>query len=344
LGRIGSQVVIPYRGDEKDFEHLKVMGDLGQIVPSPWHARHKESTDRAIERSNVVVNLVAHNDDTKNFTIEQATVDSARQIAEAAAAASGVRRVIYVSCAGADAKAPSRYLRAKAEAERVSRSILGDKLTIVRCTTMFGDEDRFFHRIGRMSRQWPFIPRLPDRRLAPIYVSDVAESLVAIAQRDLGGVYELQGPSVYQQNELFERLCEVMRLRPTYVNVPDKLLTPAINLIGMWRNPIFTRDEWLARHVDEVFSGALPGLAALGVQPTYMEDVAIQTLRLYRRADLFYDVSSDSEHAAEAEMQARLAPPDFSKLKSPYDLSGRRARLLGDGDSSQQQQQQQERH
>ena len=33
LGRIGSQVVIPYRGDEHDYRHLKVMGDLGQIVP-----------------------------------------------------------------------------------------------------------------------------------------------------------------------------------------------------------------------------------------------------------------------------------------------------------------------
>jgi NADH dehydrogenase (ubiquinone) 1 alpha subcomplex subunit 9 len=333
LGRIGSQVVVPYRGSEKDFEHLKVMGDLGQIVPVPWHARHRESTERAIERSNVVVNLVAHNDDTKNFSIEQATVDTARAIAEAAAAAPGVHRVVFVSCAGADASAPSRYLRAKAEAERVSRSILGDKLTVVRTTTMFGDEDRFFHRIGRMARQWPFIPRLPDRRLAPVYVSDVAEALVAIAQRDLAGTYELQGPSVYQQNELFQRLCEVMRLRPTYVNVPDKLLTPAINLIGLWRNPIFTRDEWLARGVDEVFSGALPGLAALGVKATHMEDVAIQTLRLYRRAELFYDVSSDTEFEAEAEIRARLTPPDYSKLKSPYDVSARRARLLGDGEA-----------
>lgn len=324
-------MVVPYRGVEKDFEHLKVMGDLGQIVPWPWHARHSESTVRAVERSNVVVNLVAHNDDTKNFTIEQATVETARVIAEAAAAAPHVRRVVYVSCAGADAKAPSRYLRAKAEAERVSRAILGDKLTVVRATTLFGDEDRFFHRIGRMARQWPFIPRLPERRLAPVYVSDVAEALVAIAQRDLAGTYELQGPNVYNQNELFERLCEVMRLRPAYVDVPERLLTPAINLIGLWRNPIFTRDEWLARRVDEVFSGALPGLAALGVQPTYMEDVAIQTLRLYRRAELFYDVSSDSEAAAEAEMRARLAPPDYSNLKSPYDISSRRARLLGDG-------------
>jgi hypothetical protein len=138
---------------------------------------------------------------------------------------------------------------------------------------------------------------------------------------------------VYTQNELFERLCEVMRLRPTYVDVPERLLTPAINLIGLWRNPIFTRDEWLARGVDEVFSGALPGLAALGVQPTHMEDVAIQTLRLYRRAEMYYDVAGDDERAAIAEIEARRALPDYSKLRTPLDISDRRARLLGHGDA-----------
>ncbi len=32
LGRMGSQVVVPYRGDEHDYRHLCPMGDLGQIV------------------------------------------------------------------------------------------------------------------------------------------------------------------------------------------------------------------------------------------------------------------------------------------------------------------------
>ena len=31
-GRIGSQVVVPFRGDEHDYRHLRLMGDLGQVV------------------------------------------------------------------------------------------------------------------------------------------------------------------------------------------------------------------------------------------------------------------------------------------------------------------------
>lgn len=30
--RTGTQIIIPFRGAEDDFRHLRVMGDLGQIV------------------------------------------------------------------------------------------------------------------------------------------------------------------------------------------------------------------------------------------------------------------------------------------------------------------------
>ena len=32
LGRMGSQVIVPYRGDEHDYRHLRPMGDIGQVV------------------------------------------------------------------------------------------------------------------------------------------------------------------------------------------------------------------------------------------------------------------------------------------------------------------------
>ena len=32
LGRMGSQVVVPFRGDEHDYRHLRPMGDLGQVL------------------------------------------------------------------------------------------------------------------------------------------------------------------------------------------------------------------------------------------------------------------------------------------------------------------------
>jgi nucleoside-diphosphate-sugar epimerase len=91
------------------------MGDVGQIIPTPYHIRHKASVEKAVSRSNVVVNLVGKREcvlvalstslltvalldyDTKNFTIEEANLESARTIVEACAKAPNVKRVIYVS-------------------------------------------------------------------------------------------------------------------------------------------------------------------------------------------------------------------------------------------------------
>ncbi len=42
-GKIGSEVVVPYRGEESGWRHLKVMGDIGQISAIPFDIRDPQS-------------------------------------------------------------------------------------------------------------------------------------------------------------------------------------------------------------------------------------------------------------------------------------------------------------
>ncbi|XP_015685581.1 NADH dehydrogenase [ubiquinone] 1 alpha subcomplex subunit 9, mitochondrial-like, partial [Protobothrops mucrosquamatus] len=70
LGRIGSQVVIPYRCDEYDLLYLRPMGDLGQLIFMEWDARDKDSTWRAVENSHVVINLVGRDWETSRVQAE----------------------------------------------------------------------------------------------------------------------------------------------------------------------------------------------------------------------------------------------------------------------------------
>ncbi len=43
LGRTGSTVIIPSRGDDCEWRHLKVMGDYGKIVPRYFELRDADS-------------------------------------------------------------------------------------------------------------------------------------------------------------------------------------------------------------------------------------------------------------------------------------------------------------
>ncbi|MES1915040.1 MAG: 39kDa subunit of ndufa9, NADH:ubiquinone oxidoreductase, partial [Cercozoa sp. M6MM] len=59
LGRIGSQVVVPTRrNDDYTVKSLRLMGDLGQVIPVFVDYHDPDSVRAAIEGSDVVINLV----------------------------------------------------------------------------------------------------------------------------------------------------------------------------------------------------------------------------------------------------------------------------------------------
>ena len=65
LGKAGTQVVVPYR-DEDEKRHLRVMGDLGQIVPLEWDARNTDQIAECVRHSDVVYNLAGRDHETRS--------------------------------------------------------------------------------------------------------------------------------------------------------------------------------------------------------------------------------------------------------------------------------------
>ena len=57
LAADGIQCIVPWRGDDMEWRHLKVNGDLGIVVPRPYSPKDKDSIRRCIEGSDIVINL-----------------------------------------------------------------------------------------------------------------------------------------------------------------------------------------------------------------------------------------------------------------------------------------------
>ena len=51
-------MIIPYRGEKMDTRHLRVCGDLGQILFYDYSLLDPASVARLVQNSNVVINLV----------------------------------------------------------------------------------------------------------------------------------------------------------------------------------------------------------------------------------------------------------------------------------------------
>lgn len=240
LGRVGSTVVVPYRGDELGPRHLKLMGDVGQIVPTPCELRDEDSIRRSVAKSTVVVNLVGKSYPTIHYKLRDVHVDATRRLAEIAKE-EGVPNFVHVSTNIPANKPASEWLDTKIAGEEAVRDVYPNA-TIVRPTDMFGAEDRFLVRMANWILQRPAIPLNEDgsQRTQPVYVVDVAK-FVAAAARDpvhfAGKVMELGGPQVLTMKEVLDFVQSATRREATLLPVPSMVHRAIASLEGL-RLPI----------------------------------------------------------------------------------------------------------
>lgn len=243
LGRIGSQVVLPYRGDGMNTRHLKTMGDLGQMVFLPMDLTDEDSIRNAVKRSNVVINLVGAAHETVNYSYDDVHVKCTHRIAKICKEAGGVQRFIHVSAAGANLNANSKFLKSKAEGEQVVKDFFPDA-TIIRPCIIYGDEDKFLNRTAEIINMLPLVPLVGDgeQKMQPIYVQDVAQGIInAMVNSDAPGkTYTLGGPDVYTKREIVSFVSDkINRPECSVVEMPTsiaKLYARAISFLpASWR-------------------------------------------------------------------------------------------------------------
>lgn len=323
LGKIGSQLILPYRSDHYEAMRLKLAGDLGQVLFTPYHLCDEKSIYNAVKHSNVVINLVGRDWETKNFTFQDVHVDGARRLARIAKQA-GVEKFIHLSSLNCTphpepilTKEGSKWLKSKYYGELAVREEFPDAV-IFRPSDVYGQEDRFLryyaHLWRRQFRGMPLWYKGERTAKQPIHCSDVAQGIVnAIKDSDSQGqVYQAVGPRRYKLSELVDWFHREMRkdadwwgywrydLRfdPTFM-IKVKLtefICPSFPVGDLHTERV--EREYVS---DDVKKG-VPTLEDLGVNLTLMEDQVPWELRPFRAA-LYYD--------AELGEFEKPAPPQF---------------------------------
>jgi NADH dehydrogenase len=271
LARKGYVVRVAVRDPERAL-FLKTAGAIGQIVPLYASVSNEATVRRAIEGSDIVVNLVGVLAERGKATFQAIHVDGAAMVAKVAAAC-GVTRLVHLSAIGADPASPSVYAQSKAAGEQAVRAAFPGA-TILRPSVVFGPEDHFFNLFGAMARALPFMPVISGHtRMQPVYVGDVADAVLASLERPdaLGATYELGGPRVWMFREILELILRETGRDRALVNIPMSLARlEAAFLERLWWKPL-TRDQLVLLSRDNVASHDMPGLMELGIEPTPAE-------------------------------------------------------------------------
>ncbi|MES2096750.1 MAG: complex I NDUFA9 subunit family protein [Pseudomonadota bacterium] len=279
---VGARVRIVERDPRRAF-FIKPLGGLGQTQFVAADVTKPDTVARAVAGSDAVVYLVG----TWGPNFEGLHVAGVRSAAEAASAA-GAEAFVLISALGADADSPSRYYATKAAGEAAARTAF-PAATILRPSVVFGPEDQFLNRFAAMVAGMPVVPVLrAHAKFQPVHVVDIARAVTKVVGDGAlaAKTYELAGPEVIEMGALIRWLATAIGRNPTILELPD-VAGELLSLVGFLPGAPIKRDQWKMLATDNIASGTLPGLAALGIAGTPMEAVASGWLVRYRKAGRF---------------------------------------------------------
>jgi uncharacterized protein YbjT (DUF2867 family) len=187
------------------------------------------SLAEAVSGVDVAVYLV-HSLDDDDF--EQKDADAARSFALAAAAA-GVRQIVYLGGLGKDDVELSAHLRSRREVERLLGAS-GVPVTVLRAAIVVGAGGISWEMTRQLVKNLPamVVPRWAATRTQPIALDDVIRYLAGVVgvEKTYGQVYEIGGSDRLTYVEMLQQAAEVINgHRVPIVTVP--VLTPGLSAL-----------------------------------------------------------------------------------------------------------------
>ncbi|KAI5120769.1 hypothetical protein M0805_004732 [Coniferiporia weirii] len=282
IAKSGTQVIVPYR-DEDEKRHLKVMGDLGQIVPLEWDIRNEQQIAECLRHSDTVYSLVGRNFETKNFDFHAVNAKGPATIAKVAAE-HGVENFVHVSHLNASPDSTSQFYATKFEGEQLVKEAFPNA-TIVRPGSLFGYEDRLLNNMT----MWPIWWKLNygQTKIRPVHVMDVAQALTnLLTMPSVSRTLSLPGPSTLTHAYLLELISAVTYNPPSKAPaLPKRLALLLAKGSGAVWWPTVCPDEVERRFIDDAET---PGdWDAVDIVPDEIEMYALKYLRRFRSADNF---------------------------------------------------------
>jgi uncharacterized protein YbjT (DUF2867 family) len=223
-----------------------------------------------------VVNLVAtlHGNEAD---FEKTHVQLPLELARACEAV-GLRRIVHVSALGANPESTSMYQRSKARGEAVLLNA-GLDTTVLRPSVIFGEDDQFLNTFARLQQYFPVIPLAASQaRFQPVWVEDVCTAILNSLddKSSIGQTYEACGPEIFTLKRLVQLAGQYSgRQGSSVIGLPDSLARLQAWFMELAPGePLLSRDNLESMKTDNIASGKLPDLKALGIKPSALGAIA----------------------------------------------------------------------
>lgn len=283
LAKAGARVRVAVRDTDKA-NHMRVYGEVGQVVPVQISLSNKASIRAVCQDADAVINVVGRLFEKGHSTFDISHVKAPLRIAKACAQYH-VPRFIHVSALGADGASPSLYAKTKAKGEEKAKKEFPD-VTILRPSVIFGPDDQFFNRFADLGSILPFLAVFNggQTKLQPVYVEDVAAAVMACLsdEKTMGKTYELAGDKVYTLKELMTMTLGYAQRKKPVVALPNAVASVMAFVCQYMPQPLITPDQLILLKKHNVVSKGAKTLKNLGIAATPLEAIVPSYLAAYR--------------------------------------------------------------
>jgi len=219
LAACGTQLILPFRGEEKRVLDLRVMSDLGQMMFRPWSMKAEDDyTEELIRYSNCVLNCIGHHRAFQNYSLEEVNLEWPVKLAQLVADKGNGTKLIHITnlaCHQEKARELSKVLSLQYEAECRMKEIYPDTI-IIRSAPVYSKRDNFCNLLA--SPKWKnlavlgALPLLYDGGVntvvQPVHLSDLAKAVAIVAREPScnGQIFEFIGKDRFKLSDMTEFL------------------------------------------------------------------------------------------------------------------------------------------
>ena len=314
LGASGSQIVIGYRDSRYNAEKRRVSGGLGQIYYSPYHLKDEKTLHEAMKHSNIVINTIGKETETRNFSLEDVHIEGPRRMARIAREC-GVQKFIHISALNASPnptpivlKNGSKFLKTKYYGELAVREEFPEAI-IFRPSDIVGEQDDFINhftglqrtRFTRILAIWDYYDGVEKQ---PVWIKDLVSGIENAILDDSanGKTFQAVGPYRYDFYELIDYIrshagmsqkyddCRISNLRWDFGMRIAMAITSRIQ-----KYPFFPWERVERDSISDYVDPKLPTLRDLGVELTSIEN-HIPSLAYYRPRHLRVEIPFESAY------------------------------------------------
>lgn len=229
---------------------------------------------KALKGADAVINLIGILHNSKKASFKAIHAELPARIVKICTKL-GIKRLVHMSALQASPKAPSAYLKSKAEGENaLLRANKNLGVTVFRPSIIFGRGDGFINLFATLVKLLPVILLAkPNAKFQPIYVEDVAKAFVTSLDNieTYGKAYDLGGPKVYTLRQLVTYVADTLGKKRPIIGLNNMLSYLQAFAMELLPVKLMTRDNVRSMEVDSVCVTSFP--AFLGIQPVALEAI-----------------------------------------------------------------------